>query len=543
MSIDPGFAERNDAVTRLEAMKFPSSIGAFVKERAQTLGDQVAGVWFEDDVTVTYNELHRRSDKLAAALLRQGIRKGAHVAMMMPNVPEFVISWLALAKVGAVLVPVNTAYTGSELDFLLNQSDAQAVIIHAQYLPALEAMQMRPKVIEDQRVFVLGDARDGYGSLETLMTYEGDFAAPWEIASTDLASLQYTSGTTGFPKGCMLSHDYWLLLSHTAAVGSEDLGVSRSLLWAPFFYMDPQWQFMMSMKLGGTAYVAKRMSLSRFFGWVRDYDINYTYFPEPVLKALPPSGFDAELSLKYINAFGWSPNSIKEAEQRFGVIARDTFGMTEVGAGIMMPAAATHKLESSSVGIPAPYREARIIDDNGKECAPGEIGELQMRGRSILSGYYKRPDANAESFDGDWFRTGDLFIKDEDGYFRIVGRIKDMVRRSGENISAREVEAILAELPEIEEAAIVPVPDPLRKEEVKAYIKLKEGLGRDALPLDGLFAHCTARLAAFKVPRYVAFMDGDFPRTPSEKIAKHKLVAAQDDLRKDAYDRVDQLWR
>ncbi len=543
MTIDPGIVEMKAAQDKLAAMNFPTSIGAFIAERAATMGDAPAAIWFEDNITLSYADLHKRSDSLAAALMARGIRKGAHVSLMMPNVPEFVLSWFALAKLGAVLVPTNSAYTSTELDYLLNQSDAQAIIIDASLLPALEGMSRRPAALDDARVFVRGAADSRYGSLDAMLAEDRTFDAPWPVVSTDLMSLQYTSGTTGFPKGCMLTHDYWLLLAlSAAAAGMGEEAVKRSLLWAPFFYMDPQWQLLMTMHLGGTAYIAKRLSLSRFFDWVREYEINYTSFSEVALKALPPSPADKEMALRYINAWGWAPASVKEAEERFGVVARDSFGMTEIGAGILMPVAAMHKLDKRTCGVPAPFREARIIGEDGRECGVGEPGELQMRGRSILLGYYKRPDANAESFDGEWFRTGDLFTVDEDGYYSIVGRIKDMVRRSSENISAREVEAVLHEMADVEEAAVVPVPDPLRKEEVKAYIKLKPGISRDSFSLDALFEHCKKNLAAFKVPRYVAFID-EYPRTPSDKIAKSKLIAATDDLRKDSFDRVDGIWR
>lgn len=542
MTIDPGIAEMKAAQDKIAAMAFPTSIGAFVAERAAAMGDVPAAIWFEDNITLSYADLHRRSDTLAAALMARGIRKGAHVALMMPNVPEFVLSWFALAKLGAVLVPTNSAYTSTELDYLLNQSDAQAVIIDASLLPALEGMSKRPAVLDDTRVFVRGAADSRYGSLDTMLVEERTWNAPWPVVSTDLMSLQYTSGTTGFPKGCMLTHDYWLLLALSAAAGMGADEIKRSLLWAPFFYMDPQWQLLMTMQLGGTAYIAKRLSLSRFFDWVREFEINYTSFSEVALKALPPSPADKQMALRYINAWGWAPASVKEAEERFNVIARDSFGMTEIGAGILMPVSATHKLDKRTCGVPAPFRETRIIGQDGRECGVGEAGELQIRGRSILLGYYKRPDANAESFEGDWFRTGDLFAVDEDGYYSIVGRIKDMVRRSAENISAREVEAVLHEMPEIEEAAVVPVPDPLRKEEVKAYIKLKPGVSRESFSLDALFEHCRKNLAAFKLPRYVAFID-EYPRTPSDKIAKSKLIAAIDDLRMDSFDRVDGIWR
>lgn len=540
--MDPGVAEMRASAEKIAAMTFPVSIGAFVAERAAAMGDAPAAIWFEDGITLSYADLDSRSDALAAAMLARGIRKGAHVALMMPNVPEFVLSWFALAKLGAVLVPTNNTYTSTELDYLLNQSDAQALITDVSLLPALEGMSKRPAVLDDTRVFVRGGGDGPYVSLEAMLAENREWKAPWPIVSTDLMSLQYTSGTTGFPKGCMLTHDYWLLLALSAATGMGADALKRSLLWAPFFYMDPQWQLLMTMQLGGTAYIARRMSLTRFFDWVRDLQVNYTYFPEAVMKALPPSEADKKMVLRYINAFGWSPASVKEAEERFGVIARDSFGMTEIGAGMMVPASATHKLDKRTCGIAAPFREARVIGEDGRECGPGEAGELQIRGRSILLGYYKRPDANAEAFDGDWFRTGDLFIRDEDGYLSIVGRIKDMVRRSSENISAREVEAVLHELPDVEEAAVVPVPDPLRKEEVKAYLKLKAGVARDSFSLDALFEHCRRNLAAFKVPRYVAFID-DYPRTPSHKIAKPKLIAAAGDLRTDSYDRVDGVWR
>lgn len=540
MSHDPGAVEMARFAAQLADAPLPPSIGDFVRERARTLGDKTAAIWFEKGIEVSYTELDRRSDAVAAGLMARGLRKGAHVAVMLPNVPEFLFTWFAIAKLGCVMVPVNVGYTGGELDYLLNQSDAQALVLDEAFLPALNAMQKRPTVLEAARIFVRGTPQPGQVALADLMAY-APFTAPWPVAATDLASLQYTSGTTGFPKGCMLPQDYWMLLSHSAALGAAEQGVERTLLWAPFFYMDPQWQFLMSMKLGAVAYIAERLSLSRFFDWVRAHQIHYTYFPEAVLKALPRSDADRDIKLRYINAFGWSPEAIAEAEDRFGLIARDSFGMTEIGAGMMMPHAATHKLQSRSCGLPAPFREVRVVDATGQPCPPGKPGELQVRGRSILWGYYKNPAANAAAFDGDWFRTGDLFTQDAEGYLRIVGRIKDMIRRSGENISAREVEAVVNAHPDVVESAALPVPDPLRKEEVKICLKLRDGITPADFDMDAFLAHCAQHLAAFKVPRYVGFVD-NFPRTASHKISKPALVAASDDLRRGAYDRSAGAW-
>lgn len=364
------------------------------------------------------------------------------------------------------------------------------------------------------------------------------------MCENDLLNLQYTSGTTGFPKGCMLTHDYWMIIGRNAARHRGSNGdVKNVLIWAPMFYMDPMWQFLMTMHLRGTAFVAPRMSLTRFHDWLRDYSIHYCIYPEPALKQTPPSARDRELQLKFVSIFGWREDARREIETRFGVVAREGYGMTEIGGGTIVPALSTEMAYVRTCGLAAPFRELRIVDEAGHDVPVGEIGELWVAGRGILWGYYKRPDANASSFRGKWFRTGDLFRRDEAGYHFIVGRIKDMIKRSGENIAAIEVEAVLRSIPEVEEAAVVPVPDPLRREEVKAYLKLREGLTKADLAPDKVIAQCQLRLAHFKVPRYIAYMEGDFPRTPSRKIAKNRLVADVSDLRLGAWDRQDGVWR
>jgi acyl-CoA synthetase (AMP-forming)/AMP-acid ligase II len=199
-------------------------------------------------------------------------------------------------------------------------------------------------------------------------------------------------------------------------------------------------------------------------------------------------------------------------------------------------------VDKETCGLPAIRREVRIVDEQGRDVPPGEIGELWVAGRGIFWGYYNRPQANAESFTGKWFHTGDLFRRDKNGYYYIVGRIKDMIKRAGENISARELEATLRGLDEVEEAAAVPVPDPMRREEVKAYLQLRAGLTQTDCPPEKVIAHCEKHLAAFKIPRYYAYTDA-FPRTPSNKIAKNRIIAEAEDLRLDSYDRVDDVWR
>jgi crotonobetaine/carnitine-CoA ligase len=215
--------------------------------------------------------------------------------------------------------------------------------------------------------------------------------------------------------------------------------------------------------------------------------------------------------------------------------------MTEIGSGLFMPIEATDMVGSGSCGKPSPFREARIVGDDGKPVRPGEIGELQLEGPGMLQGYYKNREATRAAFQDGWFRTGDLFRQDEQGYFYIVGRTKDMIRRAGENIAAREVEAVLRGIPEIIEAAAVPVPDPTRGEEVKAYIVLDPSLAQKDLPPERVIAHCEANLARFKVPRFIAY-SASLPKTPSGKIAKKMLLENAGDLRKGSFDRIEGKW-
>ncbi|MBN9547742.1 MAG: long-chain fatty acid--CoA ligase, partial [Alphaproteobacteria bacterium] len=221
--------------------------------------------------------------------------------------------------------------------------------------------------------------------------------------------------------------------------------------------------------------------------------------------------------------------------------AREAFGMTEVGPAMFAPIERSDKVGSGSCGVPCPFRQCRIVDEAGDPVPQGAIGELQISGPGIMLGYYNNPEATAEVLRDGWFSTGDLFRQDEDGFFYIVGRKKDMIRRSAENIAAREVETVLAAAPGVAEVAVVGVPDPLRGEEVKAYLKLKEGQGPDQALLDSVIATAQAGLAAFKVPRFYAFV-ADFPRTASLKISKPQLKARDTDPRAGSYDRTVGAW-
>ena len=525
----------------IEATPLPPSIGALIDELAASVPDHVAWNFFDEGETITYAALRREVNRLANGLRAIGVRKGSHVGVMLPNIAAFPLTWLALARLGAVMIPVNVRYTERELHYVLDDGEADFIVIDASLLSILENVPHPLPRLTAQHVVVVGDTPNRYRSWSDVRNTGGADAPAGTEAGflDDLLNIQYTSGTTGFPKGCMLTQRYWLIIGKVNAW--RDGRIYRNILSStPFFYMDPQWLLMMTFFQRATLYVAERQSASRFMDWVRRYDIDFTLLPNVILKQ-PPSPDDRKNALVRVNIYGFSKADHAALEERYDVIAREAFGMTEIGNATFMPIEETGMVGSGSCGVASPFRECRVADENGNPLPDGETGELLVRGPGILQGYYRKPEANKASFHGEWFRTGDLFRRDERGFFYIVGRIKDMIRRAGENIAAREVEAVVCGLSEIAEAAAMPVPDETRGEEVKVYVVPQPGITKADLSPQKIIDYCTTNLASFKVPRYIEYRS-ELPKTPSDKVAKHVLKAEKSDLRAGSWDRVEQRW-
>ncbi len=523
----------------IEAMPLPANIRALIDAACAEVGEAMLWNFFESGETITYREMRTRVHRLAAGFQSIGIRHGTHVAVMLPNVAAFPLTWLALGVLGAVMVPVNAGYQARELRYVLGDSDAAFIVADEACLPVVDAVVVDGSCrIDASRVVVLGaPARHGRHDWNDLARCETTpvFA---DVTHDDLLNIQYTSGTTGFPKGCMLTQRYWIVSGMVNAF-RDDRRYRRILSSTPFYYMDPQWLLLMTIFQRATLFVAARQSASRFTSWLRRFEIEFCLFPYVVHKQ--PEGPDEPVpSVVRGNIYG-APKAIHAAiEDRFDFCAREAFGMTEVGSAMYMPIEATDMIGSGACGIPSPFRECRIVDGDGHEVPRGAIGELVVRGPGILLGYYNKPDATAAALRDGWFHTGDLFRRDDRGYFSIVGRVKDMIRRSAENIAAREVESVVNSVPAILESAAIGVPDEMRGEEVKIYLVPRDGtVVHDGL-LDEVIVTCAAQLAKFKVPRYYSFRS-TLPKTPSLKIAKDALrsEAAHDER---TYDRIEGRW-
>lgn len=535
-----------NALRRIEALESAYetiTVGQLVSMRARTHGSTTAIDIFERGERATYSEIDRWSNKYAHALRALGVRKGDRIGVMLPNRIEFPILWFAFAKLGAVLVPVNMLYTRREIEYVLSDTQAKFAIVDESAWPVFSAMDPWPQVLAKERVILVGQPSAAAATtLDELLKGVGDARVEEDIHPDDLLGIQYTSGTTGFPKGCMLTHDYWGVASY-ASVCNDYHSYQRHLVAGPFVHASKQIFLLKSYRQGGTLYLAQQVSSTRFIDWVKDYRIEWCGWPKAITHQ-PEVAAETLSCLKQVERGGghWSPDAIRRFRERVGVRSLDWYGMAEIGYGTHMPD--IEEMENSdTVGIRAPFRALRLVNEDGSPTPVGGVGELWVKGRAIFKGYWNRPEANATTFEGEWFKTGDLLRRDELGFHWFIGRNKDMIRIAGhENISAREVEAVICEIPEIADVAAVPVSDDQRGEAVKIYVELKEALTPANLPVERILEHARARLAVFKVPRYIAFTPALPRTTSSNKVLKRELMSVSDPLA-GAYDSEQKRWR
>ncbi|MCK1735700.1 acyl--CoA ligase [Bradyrhizobium sp. 138] len=529
-------------IKELEEKYETTTVGELISKRARTHASTIAVDVFDRNERATYLEIHQLSNKYGHALRTFGVRKGDRIGVMLSNRIEFPIIWFAIAKIGAVIVPINMRYTPREIEYVLSETQATYAVVENRAWPVFAAMQPWPRQLDTQRILLVEKASDGAAaSLDQLLQGIEESDLKEDVCPNDLLNIQFTSGTTGFPKGCMLTHDYWGVSSYQWACWDGQL-YRRHLSAQPFFYIDPQWHLLSAYRQGGTFYLAPQVSSTRFLGWVRQHRIEWCQFPELVAREAEAADENGTTCLKRTINWGWNPNTVRQFRERFRVPTQDAYGMTEIGFGTRMAVELDEFAESGSVGIPVPFRSLRLMNEDGSATAVGEVGELWVSGRGIFKGYWNKPEANAAQFEGNWFKTGDLMRRDEIGFYWLVGRKKDMIRRSGENIAAREIEAVIREIPEISDVAAVPVHDAKRGEEVKICVELKQGLPPGALSVERILQHARSKLAVFKVPRYIAFI-AELPRTTSSnKVLKRELMNVSDQL-SGAYDAEQKRWR
>ena len=473
-------------------------------------------------------EMNRRANCMAAGLIELGLETGARVAVMMKNAPEYIDVWFAITKAGAVEVPLNTAYKGEILTYMLNNSGAVMMIIDAEFVSAVAAIAPRCPALKH---FIVR-AEDGVDTTTYLPGARHDFAnvpagagknPNLKISPEDLACVMFTSGTTGPSKGVMLNHQFEIsfsvIYSNIVALTAED--VSYNML--PFFHIAGKFILMSSLLTGGRMILRERFSVSKFWNDVREHRVTVTTAVGGIchmLYAQPARANDADNPLRMIYAVP-NPHEVQdEFKMRFGVELTEGYGSTE--ANICVYTRPNENTPRGSCGRAAPEYEVKIVNSTGRTCLPGEAGEFVVRSiypNTLMAGYYGMPEKSLEAFRQLWFHTGDKGTRDANGYFYFLDRMKDAIRRQGENISSFEVERILNLHDDVAESAAVAIKAENGEDELKAVVVLNSTA---VLSAEMLLNYCVDTMPYFMVPRYIEFTD-DLPRTPTQKVRKIEL--------------------
>lgn len=496
------------------------TLGELLERRADEHRDRVL-LRFGDGQTLSFAELATRVAAVRTLLAARGLRPGDRVALMMRNSLRYPVAWLGVTSAGMAAVPVNSRSGPLDSRHLIDQSGARLVIADDTTAATVDAA-----IAEIDRSVTVEDASQpdwpqaGFGSGKP----------PVGVPAGTLAGVQYTSGTTGLPKGCMLSHRYWQQLGQSAAEVLR-LDESSVLLSAqPFSYIDPLWNVVAALRASAGLVILDGFHPSTFMRSVADSGATTFYclaaMPVLLLKQ-PPAEHDRTHRLRHVACSAIPPRLHAALEQRWGVPWYELFGMTETGLNLAVLEDDHDELVGTgSLGTVMSHCEAKVVDHAGIETPPGVEGELVVRGLGLMDGYYQNPEATAAFFASGWAHTGDIAVRDPKGRFALRGRIKDMIRRGGENIAAAEVEAVLVSHPAVLECAILAVPDDDLGEELRAVVVPVAG----ATPSSGeLREHVAQRLARFKVPRYWEFRS-ELPHTPSERVAKHRIGDPETDL-------------
>lgn len=501
------------------------TLGRLLELAAATYGDRVFVRCRAE--AVTYREAEAQARRAARALAGTGISHGARVAIMLPNCLEFLYVWFGIARLGAVEVPINSEFKSFQMGHVLNDSQCSVLVIDAAYLPRLA--ELAGKLPHLETVIVRGSGAPGLDGvtchdLGGLLAAAPDQDPPARVSHADLLAIVHTSGTTGPSKGVMVCHHHEYVLGRNIARDMELGPADVFYNFYPLFHNTAQgiitWAV---LQVGCTMVLRDRFSASNFWREVRAYGCTTFYYMGAILRILLETAPDdvgpGSHPLRVAWGIAAGAEEFTRFRDRFGVPLRGGYGSTEANIPCFLP---WDNPKPGSSGRVLPGWSVRIADAHDRPLGSGQIGEIVVRpdeSYCMMQGYFNRPEATVEAWRNLWFHTGDAGYFDDDGDLFFVDRIRDVIRRRGENISSYEVETVVQQFDGVLEAAAIAVPAELGEDEVKVVILPKQGADLD---LDDLVRHCEGQLAAFAVPRYFEVV-AELPKTETDKVKKHVL--------------------
>ena len=517
------------------------SLGEFLREAADRSPNKVFV-----EITgqqITYAQMYQRALQAAGMFRSLGIGHGDRVCLFLPNCAEFLYSWFGLSLLGAISVPINTAYKRGETAYILNNAEAKALVAHESLLlVAQEAAELAPSVEHRLAVGIQGSPSEGWLEFASCLAAASADAADTVVSSQDISMLVYTSGTTGNPKGVQVTHQMYVSAGQGFAHWTQATEEDRFFTCLPYFHANVQYYSTMgALAAGATLVVVDRFSASRFWGQVKEARatvVNFIGMMMPVLSKQDESPTDRDNTVRlFYGSPAFSPEFLEAFQERFGTDIIVGFGMTETCYGTIERIREPRRANSSGQARQHPdpdfVNEIRIANDEGIPQPLGTVGEITIKNPATMPGYWRNEEQTELALRDGWLFTGDLGWMDDLGFLYFVDRKKDVIRRRGENISSQEVEDVIKRHESVLDCAVIAVPSELGEDEVKAYVVPRDGSQVDPAEV----VHwCADNLAYFKVPRYIEIRD-ELPRTPSLRVRKDMLRQEREDLIEGCFDR------
>jgi long-chain acyl-CoA synthetase len=508
------------------------SIATLLEERAQQHGSRTFLIC--EDREYSFETMQEHSVRVAVNLAGRGVQRDDKIVLLMGNCLEYLYVFLGAGRIGAVVVPVNPTLKAEEITHIANNSEAETLITAPELAPMIP--QLRAALPRIKRYFVLGESTEDAESFSELLAPVAS-VPPILAGPDDTAALIYTSGTTGAPKGVILTHRNYLsnalMLVKSQTVVEDD----RFFCVLPLFHVNAQVVTILTPLMGGASVLLmKKFNPFAILPMIQKY--------RPTIMSAVPTIYNVmcrlakaqehEYDLSSIRSFatGAAPMPEETYHEALRALKRPIiggYGLTEATCA-SAAADARDPIKWNSVGSPLPYTIIRIVGEDGKDVPFGEIGEILIAGPTVMKGYYKNPDATAEVLRDGWLHTGDLGQFDRDGYLYIVGRVKDMIIRGGQNIYPQQIEDVISRLPGVEECCVVGVEEARWGQEVLAVVKRTENIN---LAESSVIQHCRQYLASYKCPAFVRFVD-ELPKTPTGKIKKVEVAASFANIAKNA---------